>query len=101
LNGALSSVRADDLAAIPIKALVDRNAGVDWAAIDHTIFGCANQAGEGGAAAPHSLADGEKLLEGTDVLAGAFRRAGAGPTAATMSLVCLVVAAIAAGVKKF
>jgi acetyl-CoA C-acetyltransferase len=46
LNGALSAVRADDLAAIPIKALVDRNAGVDWAAIDDTILGCANQAGE-------------------------------------------------------
>ena len=46
LNGALSTVRADDLAAIPIKALVDRNAGVDWAAIDDTILGCANQSGE-------------------------------------------------------
>jgi acetyl-CoA C-acetyltransferase len=46
LNGALSSIRADDLAALPIRALVDRNPGVDWAAIDDTILGCANQAGE-------------------------------------------------------
>ena len=45
-GGALSSVRADDLGAIPIKALMDRNAGVDWAAIDEVIYGCANQAGE-------------------------------------------------------
>jgi hypothetical protein len=53
------------------------------------------------AAAPRSLANGERLLEGAGVLAGAFRRAGAGPTAAAMSLVCLVVAAITAGVEKF
>jgi acetyl-CoA C-acetyltransferase len=46
LGGALSSVRADDLAAIPLRALADRNAGVDWAAVDDCIFGCANQAGE-------------------------------------------------------
>ncbi|MGC5799662.1 3-oxoadipyl-CoA thiolase [Sphingomonas sp. NFX23] len=46
LNGALSSVRADDLAAIPIRALVERNPGVDWSAVDDTILGCANQAGE-------------------------------------------------------
>ena len=44
--GALSSVRADDLAAIPIKALVDRNPGVDWSELDDVILGCANQAGE-------------------------------------------------------
>jgi 3-oxoadipyl-CoA thiolase len=44
--GALSSVRADDLGAIPIKALMQRNARVDWAALDDVIFGCANQAGE-------------------------------------------------------
>jgi hypothetical protein len=59
------------------------------------------QAREGGTAAPRSLVDGEKLLEGAGVLAGTFRRAGAGPTAAAMSLVCLVVAAITAGVEKF
>ncbi|RWI91834.1 3-oxoadipyl-CoA thiolase [Mesorhizobium sp.] len=45
-GGALSSVRADDLAAIPLKALVERNLGVDWAAVDDVVFGCANQAGE-------------------------------------------------------
>jgi acetyl-CoA acyltransferase len=45
-GGALSSVRADDLGAIPLKALMERNVGVDWEAIDDVIFGCANQAGE-------------------------------------------------------
>ena len=45
-GGALSSVRADDLAAIPLRALIERNAGVDWAAVDDVIYGCANQAGE-------------------------------------------------------
>ena len=45
-GGALSSVRADDLGAIPIRALMQRNASVDWAAIDDVIYGCANQAGE-------------------------------------------------------
>jgi acetyl-CoA acyltransferase len=45
-GGALASVRADDLAAIPIAALVARNAKVDWGALDDVIFGCANQAGE-------------------------------------------------------
>jgi len=46
LNGSLSSIRADDLAAVPIRALAERNAGVDWEAVDDTILGCANQAGE-------------------------------------------------------
>ena len=45
-GGALSSVRADDLAAIPLKALMERNRGVDWLAADDVIYGCANQAGE-------------------------------------------------------
>jgi 3-oxoadipyl-CoA thiolase len=45
-GGALSSVRADDLGAIPLKALMARNARVDWAAVTDVIFGCANQAGE-------------------------------------------------------
>ncbi len=45
-GGALSTVRADDLAAIPIRALMGRNAGVDWLAVDDVIYGCANQAGE-------------------------------------------------------
>jgi len=45
-GGALSSVRADDLAAIPIRALIERNKGVDWSELDDVILGCANQAGE-------------------------------------------------------
>jgi len=45
-GGALSSVRADDLGAIPLKALMERNANVDWDAIDDVVYGCANQAGE-------------------------------------------------------
>ncbi|KQV91589.1 3-oxoadipyl-CoA thiolase [Rhizobacter sp. Root1221] len=45
-GGALSSVRADDLGAIPLKALMARNPKVDWAAVTDVIFGCANQAGE-------------------------------------------------------
>ncbi|MBZ5759470.1 MULTISPECIES: 3-oxoadipyl-CoA thiolase [Rhizobium] len=45
-GGSLSSVRADDLGAIPLKALMERNASVDWDAVDDVIFGCANQAGE-------------------------------------------------------
>jgi 3-oxoadipyl-CoA thiolase len=45
-GGALSSVRADDLGALPLKALVERNTGVDWEAIGDIIYGCANQAGE-------------------------------------------------------
>jgi acetyl-CoA acyltransferase len=46
LNGSLSGIRADDLAAIPIRALIERNRQVDWAAVDDTLLGCANQAGE-------------------------------------------------------
>ncbi|WPB56615.1 3-oxoadipyl-CoA thiolase [Xylophilus sp. GOD-11R] len=45
-GGALSSVRADDLGAVPLKALMARNPNVDWAAVTDVIFGCANQAGE-------------------------------------------------------
>ncbi|MBT4889954.1 MAG: 3-oxoadipyl-CoA thiolase, partial [Rhodospirillales bacterium] len=45
-GGGLSSVRADDLGAIPLRALMERNADVDWSAVDDVIFGCANQAGE-------------------------------------------------------
>jgi acetyl-CoA acyltransferase len=45
-GGALSSVRADDLGAIPLQALMARNPAVDWAAVTDVIFGCANQAGE-------------------------------------------------------
>jgi acetyl-CoA acyltransferase len=45
-GGALAPVRTDDLAAIPMKALVERNPSVDWSALDDVIYGCANQAGE-------------------------------------------------------
>jgi len=45
-GGSLSGVRADDLAAVPVKALVERNPQVDWAALDEVYLGCANQAGE-------------------------------------------------------
>ncbi|GGH45106.1 3-oxoadipyl-CoA thiolase [Frigidibacter albus] len=44
--GALSSVRPDDLGAVPLRALMARNTGVDWEAVDDVVFGCANQAGE-------------------------------------------------------
>ena len=45
-GGALSVVRADDLASEPLKALMARNPGVDWSALEDLIYGCANQAGE-------------------------------------------------------
>ena len=45
-GGALASVRADDLGAIPIRALMQRNSQVDWGAVDDVLYGCANQAGE-------------------------------------------------------
>jgi acetyl-CoA acyltransferase len=45
-GGTLAVIRTDDLAAVPIKALMERNAGVDWSAVDDVVYGCANQAGE-------------------------------------------------------
>ena len=45
-GGALSGVRTDDLAAIPIRALLQRNPSIDWSRVNDVIFGCANQAGE-------------------------------------------------------
>jgi len=45
-GGSLAAMRTDDLAAVPLKALVERNANVDWAAVDDVVYGCANQAGE-------------------------------------------------------
>ncbi len=45
-GGALATVRPDDLGAIPLKALMERNPNVDWSAVDDVVFGCANQAGE-------------------------------------------------------
>ena len=46
LNGALAAVRPDDLAAVPLRALAERNPSVDWAGVDDVLLGCANQAGE-------------------------------------------------------
>ena len=45
-GGALSSIRADDLAALSIKELKERNTSIDWSMVDEVIFGCANQSGE-------------------------------------------------------
>ena len=45
-GGALSPIRTDDLATLPIRALIERNPSVDWAAVDDVIYGCVNQAGE-------------------------------------------------------
>jgi acetyl-CoA acyltransferase len=45
-GGALSAVRADDLAAVPLRALMERHPRVDWASVDDVVYGCANQAGE-------------------------------------------------------
>ena len=45
-NGGLGAMRVDDLAAHPIKALMQRNANVDWGSVDDVIYGCVNQAGE-------------------------------------------------------
>ena len=45
-GGALKDVRADDLGAVPLRALMERNPGVDWTAVQDVIYGCANQAGE-------------------------------------------------------
>src|SRR5271155_2458808 len=45
-GGGLATVRTDDLAAVPIRALVERNPGVDWGLLDDVIYGCANQSGE-------------------------------------------------------
>jgi 3-oxoadipyl-CoA thiolase len=45
-GGSLATIRTDDLAALPLKALIERNPGVDWNAVDDVVFGCANQAGE-------------------------------------------------------
>jgi acetyl-CoA acetyltransferase len=44
--GALAAVRTDDLGAVPLRALMERNPAVDWGAVDDVVYGCANQAGE-------------------------------------------------------
>ena len=65
-GGALAHVRADDLAAIPIRALIERNGKVDWDALDDVILGCANQAGE----------DNRNLARMAGLLAGLPDRSG-------------------------
>jgi 3-oxoadipyl-CoA thiolase len=83
-GGALAHVRADDLAAIPIKALMDRNTGVDWDEIDDVILGCANQAGEDN----RNLARMAGLLAGLPHKSGGVtlnRLCGSGMDAVTMA----------------
>ena len=65
-GGALASVRADDLGAVPIAALMERNPGVDWEALDDVVYGCANQAGEDN----RNVARMSALLAGLPVAAG-------------------------------
>src|SRR6202008_4550285 len=71
-GGAFASIRADDLAAIPIRALIDRNPNVDWSAVDDVLYGCANQAGEDNRNVARMVA----LLAGlsTDVPGGTLNR---------------------------
>jgi 3-oxoadipyl-CoA thiolase len=83
-GGALAHVRADDLAAIPIRALIDRNPEVDWDAIDDVILGCANQAGEDN----RNLARMAGLLAGLPDRSGGVtlnRLCGSGMDAVTMA----------------
>jgi acetyl-CoA C-acetyltransferase len=65
-GGALSSVRTDDLGAVPLKALMARNAKVDWQALDDVLYGCANQAGEDN----RNVARMSSLLAGLPLEAG-------------------------------
>ena len=83
-GGSLAHVRADDLAAIPIKALMDRNPKVDWNEIDDVILGCANQAGEDN----RNLARMAGLLAGLPHVSGGVtlnRLCGSGMDAVTMA----------------
>jgi len=83
-GGALAHVRADDLAAIPIRALIDRNPDVDWEAVDDVILGCANQAGEDN----RNLARMAGLLAGLPHASGGVtlnRLCGSGMDAVTMA----------------
>ena len=90
-GGALAAVRADDLAAIPLKALVQRNPGVDWAAIDDVYYGCANQAGEDN----RNVARMALLLAGlpTDVPAATVNRL----CGSSMEAIAICARTIAAG----
>ena len=83
-GGSLAHVRADDLAAIPIRALVDRNSSVNWDAVDDVILGCANQAGEDN----RNLARMAGLLAGLPHKSGGVtlnRLCGSGMDAVTMA----------------
>jgi 3-oxoadipyl-CoA thiolase len=83
-GGSLAYVRADDLAAIPIKALIDRNTGVNWDEVDDVILGCANQAGEDN----RNLARMAGLLAGLPHKSGGVtlnRLCGSGMDAVTMA----------------
>jgi 3-oxoadipyl-CoA thiolase len=83
-GGSLAHVRADDLAAIPIKALMERNQGVDWCDVDDVILGCANQAGEDN----RNLARMAGLLAGLPHVSGGVtlnRLCGSGMDAVTMA----------------
>jgi 3-oxoadipyl-CoA thiolase len=83
-GGALAHVRADDLAAIPIRALMERNGGVDWDELDDVILGCANQAGEDN----RNLARMAGLLAGLPHKSGGVtlnRLCGSGMDAVTMA----------------
>ena len=86
-GGALSSVRADDLAAAPIAALMARNPDLDWSKIDDVIFGCANQAGEDN----RNVARMAALLAGlpVDVPGATINRLCASGMDARQSLGCL------------
>jgi 3-oxoadipyl-CoA thiolase len=84
-GGALAHVRADDLAAIPIKALIERNPDVDWAELDDVILGCANQAGE----------DNRNLARMAGLLAG-LRVSSGGVTLNRLCGSCLDAVAMAA-----
>lgn len=90
-GGGLSTVRADDLAAIPIKALMERNPSVDWQAVEEVFLGCANQAGEDNrnvarmaallAGLPESVPGvtlNRLCASGMDAIGTAFRAIGAG-----------------------
>ena len=90
-GGALAHVRTDDLAAIPLKSLIERNRGVDWAALDEVFLGCANQAGEDN----RNVARMAVLLSGLPVTIPAAtvnRLCGSG-----MDAVAMAARAIAAG----
>ncbi len=83
-GGSLAHVRADDLAAIPIRALMERNGGVDWDELDDVILGCANQAGEDN----RNLARMAALLAGLPDKSGGVtlnRLCGSGMDAVTMA----------------